>query len=257
MKKLIPIFILAALLVPSMTRADIYGSSLIMWLRMDSNDISGTSVTDRSGNGNTGTTAGSPAVVAGRQGEALSFNGSTQCISSNVNLGSINKVALTFWLKWTAFANNDALAGEYTDNYNNQNGFIMDANSSAAPNGFDFFMSLSSGGYNGETITRPSAGVWHFYAINFDRTTGTAVGTTVWVDGKQQTAAATLNSNMGGNNFTNGDNVLNLMSRNCGSPVLFGAGSMDDVRLYNTLITQSQVVAIYYSTRGEGHSRYY
>jgi len=63
---------------------------LAHWI-FDSAHISGSTVTDASGNGNTATLAGSPAIVAGRGAmEAVSFNGTTQRVTTSLVLSTTN-----------------------------------------------------------------------------------------------------------------------------------------------------------------------
>ena len=61
----------------------------------------GTTVTDLSGNGNTGTIVGAVWTTAGRYGKALSFNGG----SSYVDLGNAASLQLTGSMTWSAWIN--------------------------------------------------------------------------------------------------------------------------------------------------------
>src|ERR1700681_941858 len=102
-------------------------SGLVGYWPLDGNTTSFKTNTtqDVSGNGNTGTlvsmsTTTSP--VVGKIGQALKFNGSNNAIKTAANFTNISGVSimtLSFWIKWNAFANNDALAFEYSANANN------------------------------------------------------------------------------------------------------------------------------------------
>ena len=68
----------------------LFDGLLAHWI-FDSAHISGSTVTDASGNGNTATLAGSPAIVAGRGAmEAVSFNGTTQRVTTSLVLSTTN-----------------------------------------------------------------------------------------------------------------------------------------------------------------------
>jgi len=91
------------LLSPSVAHADLmYG--LVGWWRLQDGTIGttcvGASVTDSSGQGNTGTCNNSPMWVSGARKEGLSFNGSNQDInlSNDIPFGSSN-FTLTTWFK--------------------------------------------------------------------------------------------------------------------------------------------------------------
>ena len=61
---------------------------------------SGTSATDSSGNGNTGTLSNSPTWTRGKIGSALSFNGSNQSVSVASTINGVKSVS--FWVKPTS-----------------------------------------------------------------------------------------------------------------------------------------------------------
>ena len=64
-----------------------------------------------------------------RPDDAIGFNGSSDYGSVPLNLSSTSKLTIEFWLKWNQYANNDALAMEFTPNFNaNAGGFLVDPN---------------------------------------------------------------------------------------------------------------------------------
>lgn len=161
-------------------------------------------------------------------GQATSFNGTTSFAQSSVDctINSATTVALSFWLKWTSFANNDALAFEYTANYNTSAGFIVDPNSSSPVSGtFEFGSSQgNSTNYYIGHFARPSAGVWHHYVLNMPRIT--TIPLEAYVDGIKQTVTIDKQNTP---NIPGARSTLNFMCRNGAS--LFGAGQLDCVRL--------------------------
>ncbi len=100
-----------------------------------------------------------------------------------MNLSGRTAVTVEFWLKWNAYGNNDALAMEFTPNYNeNAGGFLVDPN--ATEYGGTFGVGIGIGGTrNSVFFARPSAGVWHHYAIVLNSAAPAASEITPYVDG--------------------------------------------------------------------------
>jgi len=173
-------------------------------------------------------------------GQGVIFDGTNDSVSAPINLSGTNKATLSFWMKWNSFANDDKFGIEYTNNFNNKNGFAVAPNSSNHSK-FGVYASGTGSIYNGGEFARPSAGVWHHYVVTFDRTTGTAMGVTAYVDGVGQSITQYNSSNLNSSNFDNAS--LYLMSR--GNSSLFGSGNLDDVRIYNRAISASEIKRLY------------
>jgi hypothetical protein len=155
-----------------------------------------------------------------------------------LNLSGTSQVTVEFWLNWNAYANNDALAMEFTANYNNNNGgFLVDPN---AANG-TFTLGLGRGTTrNAASFARPSAGHWHYYAIVFNSAAAGASEITAYVDGKP--VNVTVNpAGTGAGNFAN--STLYLMSR--GGTALFGRGTLQEVAISNQALSASAIAAHY------------
>jgi PKD repeat protein len=166
---------------------------------------------------------------------AATFDGTNDAAQASVNLSGTSKLTLEFWLKWTTYANDDRLAFEFTSNFNNSDdGFLVNPNSSTSSGRFEVAMGRSTT-RNSIYFTRPSAGVWHHYAIVFNTATFSP-SITPYVDGSA-VSFSKGSSNFGGGNFAN--STLNFMSRNGSS--LFGKGSLDEVALYNQNLTATQI----------------
>ena len=76
----------------------------------------------------TGGTFGLPGAI--QPGTAVGFNGTSDSGAIPLNLSGTSQVTVEFWLKWNQYANNDALAMEFTPNFNeNAGGFLVDPNS--------------------------------------------------------------------------------------------------------------------------------
>ncbi len=93
---------------------------------------SGPTIADSKGSSNgtiSGGTFGLPGAVAEDPTTAIGFNGSSDSGAIPLNLSSTGKLTIEFWLKWNNYANNDALAMEFTPNFNsNAGGFLVDPN---------------------------------------------------------------------------------------------------------------------------------
>ncbi len=207
-------------------------------------ETSGTSLADSVG---TSTATARNGVILGSAGNltldpntAASFDGTNDNAAASVNLSGTSKVTIEFWMKWTTFANNDDLAFEFTANNTNSNGaFVINPNSTTSSSRFEVAIGRN-GSRNNAYFTRPSAGVWHHYAIVLNTTATASQQILAYVDG----AAVSItkgSSGTGAGNFAN--STLNFMSRNGSS--LFGAGTLDEVAIYNQALTATQIAQHY------------
>jgi YD repeat-containing protein len=166
---------------------------------------------------------------------AATFDGTNDAAQAAVNLSGSSKLTIEFWLKWTAYANDDRLALEYTSNFNNTSGgFLVNPDSSTSGGQFEVAMGRSTT-RNSVFFARPSAGVWHHYAFVLNAAL-LSPSITPYVDGKAVSFSKGT-SGLGGNNFAN--STLYFMSR--GASSLFGKGSLDEVALYNQNLTATQI----------------
>jgi YD repeat-containing protein len=187
-----------------------------------------------------GVTLGVPGAVQGDPNTAARFDGIDDAARANLNLSGTSKVTVEFWLKWSAYANDDALAMELTDNFNdNAGGFLVDPNS--PQNSGTFGVGIGAGtSRNNVFFTRPSAGAWHHYAFVLDATAPAATQITPYVDGQPVSYAKTA-SGTGAGTFANGP--LNLMSR--AGTGLFGKGDLDEVAVYDQALSAATVAEHY------------
>jgi PKD repeat protein len=206
---------------------------------------SGPTIFDSAGSSNgtiNGGTFGAPGAVQGDPSTAVAFNGSSDSGAVPLNLSGTSKLTIEFWLKWNQYAENNALAMEFTPNFNETaGGFLVDPN--APQFGGTFGVAIGTeGSRNGVYFQRPSAGVWHHYAIVIDTTQLPEHEITPYVDGQpvsfQQEGA---NANQGA--FAN--STLYLMSRDASS--LFGAGALQYLALYNQPLSAATIFQHYNS----------
>ncbi len=198
--------------------------------------------------GNLGSVAlGQAGAITANSDTAASFDGISGKAQAPVNLSETSKLTVEFWLKWNKYENNDALAMEFTSNFNSEpGGFLVDPNASDL--GGKFAVGIGKGTTrNNVFFARPSAGVWHYYAFVLDTTAAGASEITPYVDG-QKVSYTKIESGTGAGTFAN--STLNFMSR--GGASLFGAGTLDEVALYNQTLTPATVLAHY--ALGSGNS---
>ncbi len=172
-------------------------------------------------------------------GGCLSFNGANQYGSAALNLSDTSAVTLSFWMNWTAYANDDRLALEFTPDFNyGATGFMVDPNSSANGGG-QFEVGLQGdGGYNQVLFARPTAG-WHHYAFVFNKAASANNEVTPYVDGVAVPYTKPTSSE-NTNNF--GSDTFFFMSR-AGSS-LFGNGVLDEVQVYKSPLSASQILTL-------------
>jgi hypothetical protein len=99
-------------------------------------------------------------------------------------------------------------------------------------------------GITANCYAQPSSGVWHHFAIVYDKsqTGGNAVA--FYVDGALQNPSWNLSSATNTNNF--GNDPIYLLSRGGGSK--FSSGTISDLRIYDSPLTAEQVQQIYKDT---------
>ena len=159
-----------------------------------------------------------------------------------VNLSASSQVTVEFWLKWNAYANDDRLAMELTPNFNNNGGgFLIDPNASAPAGSFGVAIGRNAS-RNNAYFARPDAGAWHHYAFVLDSAAPAAQQVIPYVDGQAVPFTKTA-SGTGAGNFAK--STLYFMSRAASS--LFGAGTLDEVAIYDRALGAEEIAQQYYA----------
>ncbi len=200
------------------------GSNLVGYWTMDSGDYNGTTMYDKSGNGNNATSTGTSNAV-GKIKQARSFNGSSDYMSA-ANISIPGSITVGAWV--------------YTNN-NAGNMFIVQKE--PVNTQWELFYEGgklkwrgdSQNDYPGTTCTAPSNGAWHNVMAT---ESGTQVA--IYIDGVKC-------------NGGTGDAIGNA-SRNIdiGKHDLNGyyfTGQIDDVRIYNRALSAGEVKQLYNSAR--------
>ena len=123
-------------------------------------EASGPSLADSrgvaTGSASTGPRSAWPGALAGDPNTALGFDGANDSGSVPLNLSGSSKATVEFWLNWSAYDNEDDLAMELTENFNqNSGGFIVDPNPPQGSFGVGIGIADSR---NNVFFARPSAG---------------------------------------------------------------------------------------------------
>ncbi len=194
-------------------------------------DVVGSASAETSG----GVTLGAPGGLVGDSSTSALFNGSSGAAHAEVDLSGTHELTVEFWMKWSSFAEDDHLALEFTPNFNEYaGGFLVDPDASP---GTDFAVSIGEGGSrNTVYFERPSAGVWHYYAFVINTEAPAETEITPYVDGHAVSYTKT-ESGTGAGSFAH--STLFWMSRDAST--LFGAGSMQDLALYDTTLSATKI----------------
>jgi hypothetical protein len=233
MKKLSFILALLLVLAPFMAQANIYGSSLVGWWTLDSNHY-GTGaggVIDSSGSGNNGTQVGTPTLVAGKLGQALSFNGTSQYVDTGSWSNSLTSISVCAWVKPTSGTRQDIVSkwsfGAYQ--YNLLQG--------TTANKFTFYISITGGAAiaSSNSVTTIVAGTWYHLCGTYDNS-----NIKLYVNGAQEGVNIAQTGNL-----YNGSSQDNLIGES--GDAIFD-GSLDDIRIYNRALTAGDVAQLYYQS---------
>ena len=214
---------------------------LTHYYRLD--ESAGPTIHDGKGTANgtvSGGSFGLGGAIAGETDTALGFNGTSASGAIPLNLSETSQLSVEFWMKWNSYANNDSLAMELTPNFNeNSGGLLIDPD--APELGGSFGVGIGVGASrNSIYMARPSAGVWHHYVFVLNGAAASGAQIMPYVDG-QPVSFTQGATGTGAGPFAN--STLYLFSR-AGS-ALFGAGTLDELALYNQPLSAATIAAHY------------
>lgn len=190
----------------------------------------GTSATDASGRGNTATLRNGVAWVAGQHGGAVSFDGVNDYISIPNSAStdiSGNAITLSMWINPKASSGDTVVLGKFW-NTSMSSPYYQYGLELGGGNRTDFYVGTASGAriaFGGATLPLNQ---WSYLAVTFD---GAQVKT--YVNGNlvnTQALSATITAR--GNSLNIGADA---------TPGQYMVGLLDDVRIYNRVLTQAQV----------------
>ena len=185
---------------------------------------SGSTVTDASGNGNNGTITNATWASAGKYGKALQFNGTNALVTIPDSAG----LHLSSGMTLEAWVNPSTVNANWRDViYKGNDNFYLEATSSSA--GHPDAGMIAGGSYADAFGTSAlPANTWSFLTETYDGTT-----LRLYVNGTQVASTAHTGA------IASSTNPLQI-----GGDSLYGqyfAGLIDDVRVYNTALTTTQI----------------
>ncbi|PIT87255.1 MAG: hypothetical protein COU31_03880 [Candidatus Magasanikbacteria bacterium CG10_big_fil_rev_8_21_14_0_10_40_10] len=209
---------------------------LVAYWTMDSNDMNGTAVYDKSGNGNNGVSNNTPSMVSGKIKEAMSFNGSSDYIQvsrvTDFAWGTTKNFTISLW--FYAGSTYTGL-GSMVDADNATPRWELGVNASNL-----LYAQAHDGTKNATpTIINPSDGQWHHLVAVFNR----AGSLTLYLD-VDTTSAASMALVTG--SLTVNDKLS--IGRNEGGNNYF-KDLLDDVRIYNKALTVGEITNLYNATK--------
>ena len=179
---------------------------------------SGTVLTEISGNGHHGTLVNSPTWVAGKHGNALSFDGLNDYVTID-DLDLLGPFTVSMWAQAKNVGggcHGSAVMKRYDYGLEVCNGQML----GQVGNGSGSSWAAST------SYTIPQAGVWTYYTLTYDGTTAR-----LYVNGTLQTSAV-------GTHVSNND-LLMIGAWTTSSE--FFDGLIDDVRIYNRALTPAEI----------------
>ncbi|HYT92746.1 MAG TPA: PA14 domain-containing protein, partial [Gemmataceae bacterium] len=184
---------------------------------------------------NNGTLVNSPVFVAGRVGSALSFNGVNQYVNVGANLAPLlgGTATLTVWIRTTQTGDNTwynapGITGIEQDGGGNDIFWgWLDARGRIAMQAGD--------GPAAKSVNPINNGQWHFVALTRDSVSGQV---RVYVDGVLN-ATATSATGLKTTPFSSIGRIVNTAGW-----AQYFAGSLDDLRFYNRVLSASEVQTI-------------
>ncbi len=196
-------------------------------------DVSGTTASDRSGQGNNGTLTNGPTVTTGKIGQALSFDGSNDCVT----LGTLHEtgaLTLSAWIYPNSVSGRQVIVGKLESGasfpYNYGYGMLLAGSTligMAATDSYDWYSNLNA------TV---QSGVWQHVVFTITGSSGTQTGTLyvngVLADSHSGTASVYLYNPAIGCGLGNG------------SGGTFN-GKIDEVRSYSRALSATEVTNLY------------
>jgi len=199
----------------------------------DTVDVSVPTVNDVGTGGNNGTLVGSPSIVAGKIGQAVSLNGTSQdmTVADNNSLSVTTGITLAGWVKVTdltdyryLFEKDSGSSGtrEYQLYINKTSGILT------------FVVQTATGGgqviYN--STSGVSAGSWAHVAITYD-----GANIRSYINGVADATVTPCTTSFG--------NTTRPLTIGYGGSTWYMKGLLDDLRLYNRALSGAEITDLY------------
>jgi hypothetical protein len=207
-------------------------------------ETSGGAAADSSGNANTGTLGNNPMWTAGQAGGGLSFDGVDDIVNcgSGTTLDNLAAITAAAWIKPTDMGE----GGFGRIVVKNANGTAGWEFMTSATNQLTFNVDYATTDLKRRTNANTIAtGVWQHVAVTWDGST-TAANARVYVNGAE--VGYDITTNAAGARVNDG--TSNLYLGNLADTTRTFKGVLDDVRVYNGILSASEILAIYQAGLG-------
>ncbi len=204
---------------------------------------------DRSGNSNDGylvNMATSTAKVAGKVGQALRFDGINDFINAGSGASLDDMTAPTFsaWIKPRSVGNGRATIIAKTNTFDAVGLAYVYFDNVTATNGISFLRdtTLVDIGYSTVNNTTP-LNEWTHVVVTWDGTIGNANNVRIYINGSESTYQITDTGT--GSLESDAGNTFTIGSRSQVGSERYFDGEIDEVRVYNRVITASEAKQLY------------
>lgn len=215
-------------------------TSLVGHWTFDGNDIQGSTAIDRSSFGNNGTITGAVPMI-GKLGQALSFDGTDDRISFGdvLDIGDTDDISIAGWFNNISFSDCRVLVAKKID-YGNLVGYTTYIGNN--PDVFIFKVSDGSDSYSVNSTMEFTTPGWHHFVAVWDQDSES--GTRVYIDGSD--ASGSRSGTIGNVGDPSSSNPYSLTIGTVSSnDQCFFQGRIDDVRIYNRVLSASEVLNLY------------
>lgn len=216
-------------------------NGLVGYWTFDGNKIAGVTAYDSSSSGNNGTMTNGPTPTIGKVGQALRFDGTDDYVSignsSTYSFERTDSFSVSLWFykniitnPMGLFSKQNTTAGQFTG-YN-----LSIGNGTLQPS---FVLESNTSNLISVSVPAVSAATWHHIVVTYNGNSNVS-GVNIYVDGVSQS-------------LTTASNTLSASIINTVAPQISGrnganqlsAGAIDDVRLYNRVLTSDEALALY------------
>lgn len=220
-------------------------SGLVGWWPMDG--VNGTSVPDASGGGYTGTTHGSPTLEQGKFGAGMLFNGNSQY----ADLGAVTPslpATFSLWMQIPATSSAQRLLTHSGSSV--YNGFQLVETTSGSSNVFSILLGdgvgcSSAHRQNFNISGTYAANTWHHVVVVVNSISSVSA----YIDGTSKTVTNDGTGTGASYGYFAGAHLDagGTPDFGCGN-ASYGAGVVDDVRVYNRALSSTEVTSLYNQT---------
>lgn len=227
---------------------------LVGWWTMDGKDMTATTAFDKSGNGRHGTLTNGPLKKAGKIGQAMRLDGTNDYIDlgdwqGGIFDGSSSKATFSVWIKPGNTAGGTFLGKYDTQVAPDQKTFVFDFTSGGQIRGLAYQTGDGTNSFGFTTTANHITNInkWYHVVSVFDLS---AQSVAIYVDGLR--VAATLST--AGTPPTVFDDTAKAIQigqiTGVAGATNFFTGLIDDVRIYNRILSANEVYQLYKETGG-------